>query len=131
MKKVLVGMISMLTLVFALSLCACGSTADEAVGEYGFSHMEYMGMTMDAEAMESFDMDVSGFKLDMKEDGTFSMTMAMDADIETSEGTWEKSGDVYTMTVNGDSVSAAYDAKEKTMTLTFEDSEEGSIVFKK
>lgn len=125
MKKLLSGI---LILVLALCLVACGG--DAAVGKYGFSHMEGMGMTLDAEALEAFGIDASGFMLEMKADGTFAMKAMVDGETESAEGTWEKSGDGYTMTIDGEAVSASYDAKEKTMTLTME-GDDGTVVFKK
>lgn len=58
------------------------------------------------------------------------MTALVDDDTETAEGTWEKSSDGYILTIDGEAVSAVYDTREKTMTLTME-GDDGIMVFKK
>ncbi|MDL2214461.1 hypothetical protein LJB76_02740 [Clostridia bacterium OttesenSCG-928-O13] len=125
MKKILSGM-----LVLALVLCLAACGGDAAVGKYGFSHMESMGVSFDAEALEAFGIDSSAFMLEMKSGGTFVMTALVDDDTETAEGTWEKNGDGYILTIDGEAVNAVYDPKEKTMTLTME-GDDGIMVFKK
>lgn len=125
MKKALGGI-----LILALVLCLCACGGDAALGKYGFSHMESMGVRFDAEALEAFGIDTSTFMLEMKSGGSFVMTALVDDETETAEGTWEKSGEGYTLTIDGEAVSGVYDAKEKTMTLTMA-GDDGIIVFKK
>lgn len=136
MKRTMAVLMAALLL---MGLAACDGGEDPAVGKYSFSHMEAMGMTLDAAAMEAFGMDASGFTLEMKADGTFVMNAFPTGDgaetedgEDSGEGTWEKSGDAYTLTVEGDSISATYDKNAKTMSMTFDsDGEEGTMVFKK
>lgn len=125
MKKTRIGL---LVLFLALCLCACGG--DAAVGKYSFDRMEVMGMSMNAEALEAFGIDASAFMLEIKADGSFVMAAFADGETETAEGTWEKSGDGYIMTIDDEPVKAAYDVKEKTMALMME-GDDGTVVFKK
>lgn len=117
-----------LTLMMVLALVAYGGEAavPPVVGAYVFDSMETMGMSINAEALSGLGMDLRDFALEIKADGTFSMTLMGDSE----SGTWKLSGATVTMTVKGDKVEAKFDGSKLTLS-TEEQGVAASIVFVK
>ncbi|HPX70489.1 MAG TPA: hypothetical protein PLO47_01990 [Bacillota bacterium] len=94
MKKFIA--IALVVLMLACAFSACGKKDAPIVGEWVAVYMEAEGMKVKcAGFMES--------KLSVKADNTFTMSMEGEG---SQDGKWEKKGDAYTLTVDGDSIDA-------------------------
>lgn len=127
MKKTITILVSALLLV---ALVACGGgSGDPAVGSYQFSAVASGGIQMDLAALG---VDTSAWKLAINEDGTFTMEVGdlsgTTTEAQTASGTWEKDGDNYTLTVNGEAINGTYDSGAKTFAM---DAEGTQVIFKK
>ena len=129
MKKV---MVSVVAIIMVLSLVACGGGKNaDVAGTYKMTSMEAAGVTMDiAQLAEAAGMDADLFKLELKEDGNFEMSMFDGAGTESVSGTWKADGNTVTMTAEGEDLKATVDGNK----LTVEESYEGQtmkMVFEK
>lgn len=63
-----------LCLVLVLSLAACGGSGSSKAGTYALAEMSMGGETFDAATLEAMGMSMDMFSMELKEDGTGSMT---------------------------------------------------------
>ena len=132
MKKTL-SLLVILTLL--LSLAACGgngaSSSDPAIGSYEFKEAIVEGQSVTADTFAEMGFDFSA-SLEIKADGKFTLTFDAEGlfdEDDSGDGTWEKKGDVYTLTMDGDAQEATYNASAKT--FSFETDDDTSMVFVK
>lgn len=92
---------------------------DDAVGHYTLKNAVFQGVEMNKELLEEQGLDVSGFVLDIKEDGTFSMDTIAAGDVEAVSGVgeWTKDGDTYLMDDGAQAVPGTYNAEENTFSI--------------
>lgn len=106
-KLVSILMVAMLV----LSLAACGGSKSSAAGSYKFKSMTAEGQTVTAEQLEALGQDLEGFKLELKSNGEFAITV----EAKTETGTWKEDGKKISLTMDGETVEAALDGN----TVTF------------
>lgn len=132
MKKIIVTVAAIISvLVLGVMLAGCSSNA---AGTYKFQSMKYSegGMEMNYEVgKEIMGVSISEdfMVLELKDDGTFSMTTKMSG-TETETGTWTQEGKTVKLKVSGVEQTATLSGS----TLVLEMEEEGtssSVTFKK
>ncbi len=111
MKKKIIVLISVLTLI--LVLAACGSSSESFVGEWKAASMQDGKTTVYASDMDKLGMDIT---LTIQEDGKAAMSINK---AKAEKMTWTASGDKVTLTSDGESVDFIY--KDNLLTGTMDD----------
>ncbi len=121
MKKIIT-----LVAVMALALCACFAVAcsSSVAGTYKFESMSIVGggMEVNVKAGEDYmgvTMTADSMILELKEDGTCSMSSAMFGETESETGTWAEVDGKIAITIDGETQNFTKDGS--TLTLSMED----------
>lgn len=101
---------------------------DPAVGGYAFYAMSMAGMTITAEQLAAFGLNINDFALSIYANGMFEMAVGD----ESADGAWRNDGNCYALAAE-DTVYGWYNASDGTFTIDVPDetSGGGTIVFVK
>ncbi|MFV0401222.1 MAG: hypothetical protein ACK5LX_11470 [Oscillospiraceae bacterium] len=125
MKKV-VSILLVAVLVFSFAACSGGTSGGSSgvEGKWKLDSMNMGGVSVTADGSADLGVDFSGFELEFKSGGKFSMSM----EGESADGTYTNDGNAYTLTSDGESISGTLSDDGKEFTIE----EEGvSLVFVK
>lgn len=123
-RKILLTAILTLALVFTFAMVGCGKS-DPIVGTYKLYQMSmtYQGQTMtfnlgDQAPWGDDVLTADSVIYEIKKDGTFSAVANQAGQTNTSTGTWTKTGEAYSVTIEGQEVPVTLEGNTLTQSIT-------------